>query len=86
MVAEEPGLQNQSNQIRSVPVSTSTVVYTIDEDVMYGTPVPYAQWQTAPTSVFCADAMITPRFPSGCPVWLYVNDGVVTEIAEFFLP
>jgi hypothetical protein len=82
---EEPGLQNQSNQTRSIPVSTSAVIYAIEEDVMFDTAVPYTQWQIAPISPFCADVMITPSFPSGCPVWLYVNDGVVTEITEFFL-
>jgi hypothetical protein len=79
---EEPVLQNQSNRLRSIPVSPAALVHTTEE----GGPIPYAQWKTMSTSVFCADVMITPAFPSGCPIWLYVNNGAITEITEFFLP
>jgi len=83
---EEPSITNQTSRLRSVPVSTSAVVYPVTDEGLLGEPIPYPTWRSSPTSVFCASLMITPSLPDGCPLWLYVNEGAVTEIAEFWLP
>jgi hypothetical protein len=79
-----PGISNVSTRLRTVTVAGSAVVYPISEQGLTGEPVPYSVWQTAPVSRFCEAVLITPAFPTGCPVWLYVNDGRITEIVEFW--
>lgn len=83
---EEPMLTNQSTRLRSVATSTAAIVYPVTEDGDIGQPIPYPTWWSSPTSRFCETVMITPSFPKGCPVWLYINGGEVTEVVEFWLP
>lgn len=83
---EEPRISNQSTRLRTVPIAENAVVYAIKNDGHIGTAVPYQTWQIAPVNRWCEAVMIAPFFPSGCPVWVYVNGGTATEIVEFWLP
>ncbi len=83
---EEPSITNGSSRLRSVPVSDVAVVYPIMDMGLLGEPIPYPMWRSSPTSAFCASLMMEPSLPTGCPLWLYINDGAVTEITEFWLP
>jgi hypothetical protein len=83
---EEPRISNQSTRLRTVPIAENAVVYAIKNDGHIGTPVPYQNWQIDPVNRWCEAVMIAPFFPSGCPVWVYVNGGAATEIVEFWLP
>jgi hypothetical protein len=83
---EEPRISNQSTRLRTVPIAENAVVYAIKNDGHRGTAVPYQTWQIAPVNRWCEAVMIAPFFPSGCPVWVYVNGGAATEIVEFWLP
>jgi len=83
---EEPSISNHSSQFRSVPVDPAAVVYPVLTDGLIGEPISYDTWRTGPPGSFCDSVLITPSLPSGCPVWLYVNLGAITEIVEFWLP
>lgn len=78
---EEPHISNESSRLRTVPISDVAVVYPVTDTGMPGGPIPYPTWRSSPPSDFCASL-----YSDGCPLWLHVNDGTVTEIAEFWLP
>jgi len=72
---------NVNPKIRTVPVDPGAVAYRIDNS---GGPIaqvsmPYDQWRTTP-----ALWMDCPG--PGCIVWLYVNQGRVTELVEQYTP
>jgi hypothetical protein len=46
------------------------------DDGTHGDLITYNRWLTTPPSEFCWEAP--------CPVWLYINDGHVTEIVELW--
>jgi len=74
---EGPGnVVNTNPQLRSVPIHPDAVVWSIGDNGTHGDPVTYDQWLANPHSEFCGQAP--------CPVWLYINDGQVTEIVELF--
>jgi hypothetical protein len=78
---EGPGTVTNSNpKLRTVSVASGAVAYHADSSQGIGWyPVPYMTWLTlTPDPGFCP--------ASGCPVWLYVNDGKVTEIVELLFP
>ncbi len=68
----EPAASNDAARVRTVPVAEDTLVY-LDED-----PTPHSGWSGETTS-----ANNAPGLPRSLPYWLFVNDGVVTEMAEY---
>lgn len=81
----DPEISNQNSRIRSVPVSPLAVVYPITDEGSFGRLInlDYPTWQSSPTGAFCASMLIAPGLPDGCPVWIFVNDGAITEVMEF---
>lgn len=75
---EGPGdVTNTNPQLRSVKIHPDALVWPIGDDGTHGEePIAYDQWLTNPHSEFCGQAP--------CPVWLYINDGQVTEIVELW--
>lgn len=85
-LGEEPdgfGLSNQSTRLRTVAANAATVVYPVASDGGTGPATPYPDAQP---SSWCGPGFISPSLPDGCPVWVYVNSGVATEIFEFWIP
>jgi len=73
---EDAGTVTNSNpKLRTVPVASDPSVYRVGDDGMAWVPVPYSLWLTIPASPFCAN---------NCGVWLYVNNGAITEIVELW--
>lgn len=84
-MGEEPdgfGLSNQSTRLRTVTVSATTIVYPVTTDGGTGPATPYPDAQPSP---WCGPGSISPSLPDGCPVWVYVNSGIATEIFEFWI-
>ena len=79
-VANDYFISNDSDRTRTTPVTADTVVWTLAGDPTEGySDVPFADWPGAPpTYVQCPGDL--------CTVWLFVNDGVVTDIVEQYLP
>lgn len=79
-VANDYYISNVSGRIRTVPVAADAVVWTLAGDTSDGhRSVPYEAWPTGTsTYVACPGEF--------CIVWLYVNDGVITDIVEQFTP
>jgi len=78
--AASPGagkITNSNPKLRQVPVDASALVYAIADDGGWQL-VPYPAWYVDPGhDTFCP--------PEGCwSVWLYVNDGAVTEIVQLW--
>lgn len=70
---------NQNRALRSVPVTTGAIVHHIDPVSIGLDPIPYPDWLLGPPGYL--------ECPFGfCPLWLYVNDGEVTEIVEQYVP
>ena len=85
-LGEEPdgfGLSNQSTRLRTVAANAATVVYPVATDGGTGPPTPYPDARPSP---WCGPGFISPSLPDGCPVWVYLNGGVATEIFEFWIP
>lgn len=68
----EPAASNDATRIRAVAVTDDTLVYQGTE------PTRYAGWSGDTTSAGNA-----PGLPRSLPYWLFVNDGVATEMAEY---
>jgi hypothetical protein len=79
-VANDYFISNDSDRIRTVPVAGDAVVWTLAGDTSEGhSEVPFPAWPTdGPTYMECPGDF--------CTVWLYVNDGMVTDIVEQYLP
>ena len=79
-MANDYYISNVSGRIRTVPIAPDAVVWTLAGDTSDGhSPIPYESWPSAsPTYVACPGEF--------CIVWLYVNDGVATDIVEQFTP
>jgi hypothetical protein len=70
---------NQNPTLRTVPVATGTTAHHIDPMSVGHDPHPYRDWLFEPPGYL--------ECPFGfCPLWLYVNDGKVTEILEPYVP
>jgi hypothetical protein len=71
-------ITNSNPKLRAVPVASGAIAYPIDgSHGLDWYPVAYMTWLTlTPDPGMCP--------PGGCSVWLYVNDGKVTEIVELF--
>ena len=78
---EGPGTISSTNpKLRTVPVESDTVVYAIVQDG-YWQAMTWDEWYPSPppANAFCP--------PEGCwDVWLYVNDGAVTEVVQLWFP
>jgi len=77
---EGPGeITNSSAKLRTVPVAGGATVHRVSaEGTLVWTAVPYPTWLVA-----SPDRTVCP--PQGCRlVWLYVNEGHVTEVVELF--
>ena len=79
-VANDYFLSNVNPSLRSITIAGDVPVFEIDAtqpDVFLT--VPFADWPIDPNLyVACPDTF--------CGVWLYVNDGTVTEIVEQYFP
>ncbi len=74
---EGPGNVTDTNpRVRSVTIHPGAMVWPIGDDGTHGDHITYDQWLTNPHSEFCGQAP--------CPVWLYINEGQVTEIVELW--
>jgi len=75
-------VRNDNPKLREVPVADGAVVYQLDGNADFYLTVAFADWplpgHTYSSVGTCPGA--------GCPVWLYVNGGVVTEIMERYFP
>jgi len=70
---------NQNPTLRTVPVSGDTVVHHIDPASIGHDPISYLDWLLEPPGYL--------ECPFGfCPLWLFVNEGEVTEILEQYVP
>jgi hypothetical protein len=84
MAPLEPGadgvatITNDSPKLRSVPVSSSANVHAIAPNGLEWELQPYSSWYLDPGQEgFCP--------PEGCwDVWLYINNGEVTEIVQIW--
>lgn len=73
-------IRNQSVVTRSVPVSPGAMAWTLGTDPTGGLQeVAYSDWPPSGDSY-------TPCPGAYCVVWLYVNQGQITEIMEQYLP
>lgn len=68
-------ITNTNPTLRTVPVAAGAVVYHLTGSFDY-TALPYGDW----FGIACG------LEPIGCPVWLYVNGGRVTEVVEQYFP
>ncbi len=72
----------KTGQVSEVPVVEGGTAYTVvapaDSELRID-PIPYSDWPQDPIGY-------TPCPGEFCSVWLYVNNGVVTEILEQYLP
>jgi hypothetical protein len=68
----QPAASNDVAKLRSVPFSETTLVHVGNSET-----ISFAEWGgTSP-------ALNAPGLPKTLPFWVFVNDGVVTEMAEF---
>ena len=70
---------NENPTFRTVPVAPGAVVHHIDPMSIGHDLISYPDWLLEPPGYL----MCPFEF---CPLWLYVNDGVVTEILEQYVP
>jgi hypothetical protein len=70
---------NENPTLRTVPVAPGAVVHHIDPMSIGHDLISYPDWLLEPQGYL----MCPFEF---CPLWLYVNDGVVTEILEQYAP
>lgn len=68
----EPAASNESSRIRAVPVPEHAVVFRTTGRELF------SDW-----SGEAAPAVNAPGLPGTLPYWLFVNDGSVTELAEY---
>ena len=71
----EPAAGNDASRVRPVPVTTDTLIYLGGAD-----PVRYGDWSPRGAATAAVNA---PGLPGTLPFWLFVNSGVVTELAEY---
>jgi hypothetical protein len=73
-------ITNDSDKLRNVSVAPAATAYQIvDRDGIDWLPMPYRDWLVAPPD--------EPLCSWPCDAaWLYVNDGVVTELVQLFFP
>ncbi len=69
----EPAAGNDASRVRPVPVRADSLIYVGGAD-----PVRYGDWSPRGTATVNA-----PGLPGTVPFWLFVNAGVVTELAEY---
>lgn len=69
----EPAVSNDTAKVREVATSADTLVY-----LDYANPVSFSAWGGE-----IAAAENAPGLPDGRPFWIFVNSGVVTEMAQY---
>ena len=73
-------VQNENSLIREVPVGEDPIVWTLAGDTTEGhSPVAFEDW---PLDGFS----YVPCPGDFCGVWIYLNDGLITEIVEQYTP
>ena len=80
-VANDYYIRNRNPAIRSVPVASDAVVWTLGtfDGIGEHSELPYSDWPIpGPSYIECPGDF--------CLLWLYVNDGEVTEVVEQFVP
>jgi hypothetical protein len=71
----QPAATNEAARVRQVPVSPTAIVQTGEEEA-----ASYDRWALGSIAPPADNA---PGLPQTVPYWLFVNDGVVTEIAAY---
>lgn len=72
----EPAASNDAARLRTVPVSADALLYTLT-----GNPVPYDQWDGEQATFDNA-----PGLPDVPPLWVFIHNGVATELLEYPVP
>ena len=71
---------NESNRIRILEYPAGTTVWTLGPNPTQGhlPSLLFTEWPVDPAYLSCPG--------EHCGVWLYINDGVVTELVEQYVP
>ena len=77
-------VSNDSRRVRTVPVAPTANVYPYAAEGTESS-IPYPQWRGAEPATVCAERGDF-GLGEGCPWWLYVNDGAVTEMVQVLPP
>ena len=73
-------IQNQNELARRVPLGESPVVWTLAGDTTEGhSSIPYDLWPSD-------ESTYVPCPGEYCGVWIYLNDGHITEVVEQYVP
>jgi len=73
-------IRNMNPKLFTIALASDGTAYSIDASAPDVTPVagPMTNWPTGTGYVSCPG--------TACGVWLFVNDGIVTELVEQYLP
>jgi len=74
----EPAASNDASRTRRVPTSDAVTVHLDGQD-----PIPFQHWLS---NAIDQPADNAPGLDPTLPYWLFINDGVVTEVARFPVP
>ena len=75
----EAAVSNDAARVRTLRTATNALIY-----LGQTKPVSYTAWSTQGVAV--ATIRNAPGLPDTTPFWVFVNDGVVTEVAEYPSP
>ncbi len=70
-------ITNDNPTLRALPVAPDAIGYRLDGN---------AEFQQVPFADFIVDPGMFQACPDFCIVWIYVNDGQVTEVVSQFVP
>ena len=77
-------ISNDSRRLRTVGVAPAGRVYPYAEDLV-DVPIPFAQWRDTEPDAACSENGDS-GLGEGCPWWLYINEGAVTEMVQVLPP
>ena len=77
-------ISNDSRRLRTVPVTAAATAYPHTEDGSEAS-IRFAQWRGAEPDGACAERADF-GLGEGCPWWLFINDGTVTEMVQVLPP
>jgi hypothetical protein len=69
---------NDSSKLRYLEVTDDTTVWALGDQGLGWNQTPYGAWEGPSSGCPTGD----PPYGDGCFWWLYVNDGIVTEMLE----
>lgn len=80
-VANDFYVQNQNALLRQIPIGESPIVWVVAGDPTEGhSPFPYDTWPDDASGTY------VPCPGESCGVWIYLNNGSITEIVEQYVP